>query len=400
MSYLVIVFDIDRFHIINDTCGYNNGNQTLKDFAQILNKKKMKNGFAARIGGDNFVLIIQDYGNSKFPEMLVKEIQSEFSHMENEHMFKQSLSCSAGYSKMPDDGPDFATVFERAEFALSTGEKRRVVIGYDSTVHDAIIKGTALEKSLADAIEAGEMELYYQPKISLTTKKIIGVEALIRWVKPDGEVIPPSKFVPVAENSHLITKIGEYVMQEACKQNKIWQDMGLPNIVMSINLTSEDFYQKNVKQYISEILSQTKLSPEWLEIEITESLAMKDIDFAVQQMQELRDMGLKLAMDDFGTGYSSLSYIQKMPISLLKLDRSFIILLEDDLVAQEIVSAVIKIAKSKKIETIAEGTETIGQIEILEKLGCDYAQGFLFGKPMRASELTGYLSKSMEQGYV
>ena len=185
-------------------------------------------------------------------------------------------------------------------------------------------------------------------------------------------------------------------MHEACRQNKEWQDMGLPKIVMSINLTSEDFYQKNVRQYISKILEKTGLDPEWLEIELTESLAMKDIEFAVQQMQELRDMGLKLAMDDFGTGYSSLSYIQKMPISLLKLDRSFIMFLEDDLVAQEIVSAVIKIAKSKKIETIAEGTETIGQVEILERFGCDYAQGFLFGKPMRASELTEYLKNSRE----
>ena len=185
-------------------------------------------------------------------------------------------------------------------------------------------------------------------------------------------------------------------MDEACRQNRLWQNMGLPPIIMSINLTSEDFYQKDVKQYIYEKLMETGLSAEWLEIELTESLAMKDIDFAVQQMQELRDMGLKLAMDDFGTGYSSLSYIQKMPITLLKLDRSFITLIEDDLVAQEIVSAVIKIAKSKKIKTIAEGVETEGQLKMLEDFGCDYVQGFLFGKPMCAAELTEYLRNSMQ----
>lgn len=396
LSYWVFVFDIDRFHIINDTCGYEAGNQMLKKFADILNYQKRNSGFAARIGGDSFVLIVQDYGDQQYPNIIIQQIQNEMACMENDNIFnKQSLSCSVGYSRMPDDGPDFLTVFERAEFALTMGEKRRAIIRYDSTVHDTIITGSALEKSLADAIEAGELELYYQPKISLKTKKIMGVEALIRWIKPDGEVISPEKFVPIAENSHLITKIGEYVMHEACRQNKEWQDMGLSKIVMSINLTSEDFYQKNVRQYISKILEKTGLSPEWLEIELTESLAMKDIDFAVQQMQELRDMGLKLAMDDFGTGYSSLSYIQKMPISLLKLDRSFIMFLEDDLVAQEIVSAVIKIAKSKKIETIAEGTETEGQVEILERFGCDYAQGFLFGKPMKASEFTDYLKRSM-----
>ena len=395
LSYWVIDFDIDRFHIINDTCGYSNGNQVLKDFASILYKQKRKSGFAARIGGDNFVLIVQDYGDAQYPKLLIQEIQNEISYIGNEHMYNQSLSFSAGYSKMPDDGPDFSTVFERAEFALSTCEKRRSVVRYDSSVHDSIISVTAIEKALADAIEAKELVLYYQPKISLKTKKIMGVEALIRWKKPNGEIVSPEQFVPIAENSHLITKIGEYVMHEACRQNKFWQNMGFPPIVMSINLTSEDFYQKNVKEYLADILARTGLGPEWLEVELTESLAMKDIDFAVQQMQELRDMGLKLAMDDFGTGYSSLSYIQKMPLSLLKLDRSFIVLIENDIVAREIVSAVIKIAKSKKIETIAEGTETPRQIEILEKFGCDYAQGFLFGRPMSADELTEYLRKSM-----
>lgn len=396
MSYWVMVFDIDNFHIVNDTCGYSSGNKMLKEFADILYKKKGNNGFAARVGGDNFVLVIQDYGDPHYPVIVIQEVQDEIAHIGNGNLFNQNISCSAGYAKMPYDGDDFLRVFESAEFALSTGEKKRSVVRFDSTVHDSIIMAAALEKSLADAIEAGELRLYYQPKISIKTRKIMGVEALIRWIKPNGEVISPEKFVPIAENSHLITKIGEYVMHEACRQNKIWQNMGLPPIIMSINLTSEDFYQKDVKQYIMEILMETGLSPDWLEIEITESLAMKDIDFAVQQMQELRDMGLKLAIDDFGTGYSSLSYIQKMPITLLKLDRSFIILLEDDLVAQEIVSAVIKIAKSKKIKTIAEGVETEGQVKMLEKFGCDYIQGYLFGKPMCADELTEYLRQSID----
>ncbi len=395
LSYWVIVFDIDNFHIINDTCGYGSGNKMLKEFSDILYKKKGRNGFAARVGGDNFALIIQDYGDPNYPIVVAQEIQEEIANIGREHDFKQNISCSAGYSRMPADGEDFITVFERAEFALSTGEKKRSLVMFDSRVHDSILTAAALERSLADAIESGELALYYQPKISVKTRKIMGVEALIRWIKPDGTVISPEHFVPVAENSHLITKIGEYVMDEACRQNKAWQNMGFPPIVMSINLTSEDFYQKDVKQYISEKLMETGLSPEWLEIELTESLAMKDIDFAVQQMQELRDIGLKLAMDDFGTGYSSLSYIQKMPITLLKLDKSFITLIEDDNVAREIVSAVIKIAKSKRINTIAEGVETEGQLAILEELGCDFIQGFLFEKPMCAAELTNYLQRSM-----
>lgn len=396
LSYWVIVFDIDNFHIINDTCGYGKGNQMLKEFSDILYKKKGKNGFAARVGGDNFVLIIQDYGDPNYPVIIAQEIQEEISNIGREHDFKQNISCSAGYSRMPADGEDFITVFERAEFALSTGEKKRSMVMFDSRIHDSILTAAALEKSLAEAIEKGELALYYQPKISVKTRKIMGVEALIRWIKPDGTVVSPEHFVPVAENSHLITKIGEYVMDEACRQNKMWQNMGFPPIIMSINLTSEDFYQKDVKQFISEKLMETGLSPEWLEIELTESLAMKDIDFAVSQMQELRDIGLKLAMDDFGTGYSSLSYIQKMPITLLKLDKSFITLIEDDNVAREIVSAIIKIAKSKRINTIAEGVETEGQFAILEELGCDFIQGFLFERPMSAVQLTEYLRRSMQ----
>ena len=397
LSYWVIVFDIDNFHIINDTCGYSKGNQMLKEFSDILYKKKGKSGFAARVGGDNFALIVQDYGDPNAPIVLAQEIQEEIASIGREHDFKQNISCSAGYSRMPADGEDFITVFERAEFALSTGDKKRSLVMFDTRVHDSILNTAALEKSLAEAIDSGELALYYQPKISVKTRKVMGVEALIRWIKPDGTVITPKHFVPIAENSHLITKIGEYVMDEACRQNKAWQNMGLPPVVMSINLTSEDFYQKDVKAFIQEKLMETGLGAEWLEIELTESLAMKDIDFAVSQMQELRDIGLKLAMDDFGTGYSSLSYIQKMPITLLKLDKSFITLIEDDNVAREIVSAIIKIAKSKRINTIAEGVETEGQLKILEELGCDFIQGFLFEKPMCADELTDYLRRSMLQ---
>ena len=210
----------------------------------------------------------------------------------------------------------------------------------------------------------------------------MGMEALIRWVRPDGTVVPPSEFIPVAESSLLITKISDFVLYEACRQNKAWQDMGLPPVTVSINLTAVDFYQTDVKESIIKALDATGLDPQWLDVELTESLALKDIDHAIQQMQEIRDLGVKLSMDDFGTGYSSLSYIQVLPITLLKLDRSFIMYLEEDEISREIVSAVIRIAKTKKIETIAEGIETIGQADILKEAGCDHAQGYFYGKPM------------------
>ena len=199
-------------------------------------------------------------------------------------------------------------------------------------------------------------------------------------------MISPNVFIPIAEKTGMISDISHFVLCEACEQNALWQQMGLTPIVMSINFASGDFYQANVCDIVQDELYRVGLQPKWLELELTERLALGDINYTVQQMNALRDMGILLAMDDFGTGYSSLSYIQLLPLTLLKLDRSFIIEIVTDTVAQEIVSAVIKIAKSMDIETIAEGVEYEDQAEVLRKMGCDYIQGYLYGKPMPALE--------------
>lgn len=387
-SYWIIVLDIDKFHIVNDTCGYTNGNRILKDFAHILYKFVTPGGLAARISGDNFALVLRDYGDDELPIRTAHSIQDEFAKLAVNEYAAISLSCSAGFSKMPDDGDSFLDVMEHAEFALkSVSGKQAYICGYEPSMHDSIIGISELEKSLELAIDNNELQLFYQPKIDLGTGKIMGVEALIRWIKPDGTIITPDAFVPIAESSRLIGRISDYVLNEGCRQNKMWQKMGFPNIVMSINFTSTDFYQKDLKERVFEALVKSGLDAEWLEVELTETLALSDIDYAVSQMNKLRELGVKLAMDDFGTGYSSLSYLQILPITLLKLDRSFITDIQHDNIAFEIVSAVISIAKSKKIKTIAEGIENEGQEEILRKAGCDYGQGFLYGKPMPPQKL-------------
>ncbi|MBQ1537731.1 MAG: EAL domain-containing protein, partial [Ruminococcus sp.] len=268
------------------------------------------------------------------------------------------------------------------------------ICAYEPSMHDSIIGNTEMEKALALAIEKNELQLFYQPKIDLATNKIMGVEALIRWIKPDGTIISPDVFVPIAESSHLIGKISDYVLNEGCRQNKLWQKMGYPNIVMSINFASTDFYQTDLKDKVFEALVRSGLDAQWLEVELTETLALSDVNFAIAQMNKLRELGVKLAMDDFGTGYSSLSYLQTLPITLLKLDRSFITDIEHDNIAYEIVSAVIRIAKSKKIETIAEGIENHVQESILRMAGCDYAQGYLYGKPMPPAELQKFFEEN------
>lgn len=396
-SYWIIILDIDRFHIINDTCGYANGNYILKNFAHILYKFVTPGGLAARISGDNFALLLRDYGDDEIPSRTVKAIQEEFVKLAVDDLSSLNLSCSAGFSKMPDDGESFLDVMEHAEFALKYGNGSQASIcGYNPSMHDSIIGNTELEKNLRLAIENNELQLFYQPKIDLATGRIMGVEALIRWIKPDGTIVKPDSFVPIAEKTHLIGKISEFVLTEGCRQNMMWQKMGYPNIVMSINFTSTDFYQNDLKEKVLDALVKAGLEPQWLEVELTETLALSDIDYAVSQMNKLRELGVKLAMDDFGTGYSSLSYLQILPITLLKLDRSFITDIEHDNIAYEIVSAVIRIAKSKKIETIAEGIENTVQESILRMAGCDYGQGYLYGKPMPANKLEEFFEKNAQ----
>lgn len=387
-NFWIIVLDIDRFHIINDTCGYENGNTILKNFAHILYKFVTPGGLAARISGDNFALILRDYGDDDLPVRTVKSIQEEFARLAVDQLSSINLSCSAGYSMLPRDGKSFRDILDHAEFALkSASGSQGCICAYEPSMHDSIIGNTEMEKALALAIEKNELHLFYQPKIDLATGKIMGVEALIRWIKPDGTIISPDVFVPIAENSHLIGKISDFVLNEGCRQNKMWQKMGYPNIVMSINFASTDFYQTDLKDKVFEALAKSGLDAQWLEVELTETLALSDVNFAISQMNKLRELGVKLAMDDFGTGYSSLSYLQTLPITLLKLDRSFITDIEHDNIAYEIVSAVIRIAKSKKIETIAEGIENQVQESILRMAGCDYAQGYLYGKPMPPSDI-------------
>lgn len=395
-SYWIIVLDIDRFHIINDTCGYANGNYVLRNFAHILYKFVTPGGLAARISGDNFALILRDYGSDELPVRTVKSIQEEFAKLAVDELASINLSCSAGYSRMPEDGDSFLDVMEHAEFALKSGSgNQSSIYGYESSMHDSIIYTTEMEKALVLALNRNEFSLFYQPKIDLSTGRLMGVEALIRWIRPDGTVVTPDAFVPIAERSHLIGRITEFVLNEGCRQNVLWQKMGFPKIVMSVNFTSSDFYQTDLKEKVFDALVKSGLEPQWLEIELTESLALNDIDFAVAQMKKLRELGVKLAMDDFGTGYSSLSYLQTLPITLLKLDRSFITDIEHDNIAYEIVASVIRIAKSKKIETIAEGIENNVQESILRMAGCDYAQGFLYGKPMPPEKLQQFFEQNL-----
>ena len=392
-SYWVIVTDIDRFHLINDTCGYAAGNELLSSFADIMSRQiNTAGGFVSRISGDNFAMIIRDSGDPNLPERIMTKIQRTLATRATGALANRALTCSAGYAKMPQDGASFERVLEHAEFALSTGSD---IIGsvysYTKEMHDTIIRENDIEKMLSEAVMNNQLVMYYQPKISLKTGEIMGLEALVRWKKPDGTIVSPGVFIPIAERSLLITHITQFVLYDTCRQIRLWQTMGLPNLVVSINMSSTDFYQENICQQVQNALKHYQLDPKLLEIELTESLALKDQNMTISRMNEMRALGIHIAMDDFGTGYSSLSYIQKLPFTMLKLDQSFVRHMEDDPVVQEIVSSVVRIAKAKQIETIAEGVETPEQARQLRLSGCDYMQGYLASKPLPAGEIEQFI---------
>ena len=395
-AYWVIVMDIDRFHLINDTCGYAAGNELLKSFADAMIRQQNLGGFGARISGDNFALIMRDTGDEEAPAKIVGRIQRVLATKAVGPLSNRSLTCSAGFAKMPVDGSSFEEILEHAEFALSSGNKALGSISrYTHEMHDTIIQESTLEAQLAEAVMNNELVLYYQPKISLETGEIIGMEALIRWKHPSGNLIAPGVFIPIAERSQLIIQITRFVMDEAVRQAKLWQTMGLPEIVMSINFSSTDFYQTNICEQIQKTLKRHGLESRFLEIELTESMALMDVDMTASRMMELREAGIQLAMDDFGTGYSSLSYLHELPFTMVKLDRSFVVHMHDDPVVQEIVHAVARIASAKKIKTIAEGVETPEQEKMLREAGCDYVQGFLYGHPMCAQEAEQFIRNNV-----
>lgn len=395
-SYYIIAFDVDKFHIINNTCGYSKGNNLLKEIAITLIRNMSNEAICARIGGDNFCILISSAEIDNDPESTIRKIQKDVALITNDTYSNQTITVSAGYCQIPYDGNTFAEALEHAEFALRLGDNaRNSIIKYDTTIKEKIIVRANLEKEIDKAIDNNEFELFYQPKIDLQTGDIMGCEALIRWIKPDGKIISPDLFIPVAESSHAITRISKFVVHQACKQNKLWQDKGLPPITVSVNLSSIDFYQTDVCRTIRTAISDYNLSPEYLEVELTEGLALQDVENAIEQMNNLQKIGIKISMDDFGTGYSSLSYLTVLPISVLKLDRSFIMNLENDLVSREIVSSVINICKSKKIVIVAEGIENEAQADILRKFGCDIAQGYYFGKPMPANKLEELLNTKL-----
>ena len=389
----VMLLDLDRFKVINESLGHSVGDALLSMVGQRLQGSVREHDTVGRQGGDEFLMIFPRAGID-FVARLAKRVLDNLSKpfdIDGHHLV---ISPSIGIAVYPNDGVDAETLLRNAEVAMySAKNSGRCQYQFFTIELNSIAQfRLKLETGLRRALEDGEFVLHYQPQVETLSGRIVGCEALIRWVTPAGLYFP-LQFIPLAEETGLIVPIGEWVLTTACSQVKAWQDSGLPAIPVAVNLSSVQFAQADIQQKIRSILISTGLAPKWLELEITETVSMSDADYTTETIHALNDLGISFAIDDFGTGYSSLSYLKRFRVSKLKIDKSFIHNVPHDPEDSAIVEAVINLGKILKLQTCAEGVETLEQFQYLKALHCDQCQGYFFGKPVPADDFARLLGE-------
>jgi diguanylate cyclase (GGDEF)-like protein/PAS domain S-box-containing protein len=389
----LLFLDLDRFKDINDSLGHSVGDLLLQKIGERLKTWGREQDTVARLGGDEFLIMvtgIKDATDAAVAgERLMDAMTAEI--VIQGHSF--SINCSLGISVFPEHGADGETLIKNADAAMYSAKEngRNNFQFFTEEMNARVVERLTLENSLRLALEKEQLFLVYQPQMDIATGRITGMEALLRWQHPDLGLVPPDKFIRIAENSGLIVPIGEWVLRTACCQARKWQDEGLPAVSVAVNVSAVQFRQVDFCELIRRVLDETSLAPQYLELELTESLLLSNADVMFPVFQELKAMGLKLAIDDFGTGYSSLSYLKKFPVSKLKIDRSFVRDVAVDPDDAAIATAIISMAKSLKLKVIAEGVENEGQMSFLRAHQCDEIQGYYFSKPLAVDKVADKL---------
>ncbi|MDQ0231711.1 sensor domain-containing protein [Metabacillus malikii] len=388
----IIYFDINRFKFFNKTFGSHIGDQLLIKVAKRIKSVISGSNLIARQSDDEFSILLKDASQSTVSQLTNKVLQQLQQPIEinGQDVF---ITLSIGVSFYPYNGDNSDTLLKNADTAMSYAKAKGMnnVKFYSVEMNKQNKRKLLLEGSLRNALAKGELQLFYQPKINVHTRQLVGVEALIRWNSKELGMISPGEFIPIAEETGLIIPIGEWVLQTACKQNKLWQDLGYSPINMSINLSARQFQQLNLLEMIERTLQETQLDAKYLNLEITETMAMHDLDQSVEKLGQLKSLGVSISLDDFGTGYSSLNYLHKFPLDVLKIDKSFIHNILSDQQSAAIVKAIISVSKSLNLTVIAEGVEVLDQLEFLISENCDEVQGYYFSPPVPAIELESML---------
>ena len=386
-GFAVCVLDLDRFKLINDSMGHRAGDELLKQVARRLVNMVRSVDTVARFGGDEFVLLLGQLRLPADAERVGRKVIEELQAPVNIGELEIHTSVSIGVAFYPDDGTTIETLYAHADAAMYCAKNRggSNVQCFASSMNLATEERVRFEADLHRALKLQQFELHYQPKFSAPTMQIRSVEALIRWRHPERGLIAPAEFIPLAEESGLIVPIGEWVLREACRQARAWQDQGLPMVRIAVNVSALQFRRLDLVDTVRRALIDADVNARYLEIELTESAVMTHPEESVEILERLSRMGVVVSVDDFGTGYSSISYLRRFPIDKLKIDRTFISNLMTSAEDASIVRAIISLAHGLRLKVVAEGVETAEQVSFLQKLGCDQYQGFFFSRPVTAT---------------
>jgi diguanylate cyclase (GGDEF)-like protein len=392
----VLFIDLDRFKLINDSLGHDAGDILLIEMANRLRGTLRTSDVVARLGGDEFVVLLNEITDIQQVKTVAGHLLSALSKSMELSGQECRVTASIGVAMYPDDGTDEQTLTKRADIAmyLAKAEGKNDVRFFSHEISTQSLDRLTIETDLQHALERNELCLYYQPKLDVRTNKISGVEALLRWNHPTLGLLPPVQFISVAEETGLIVPIGRWVMKTACAQAVAWQRQGLPLMSMAVNVSPRQFSDENLLRDIEDALAVSGLDPKCLQIEITESMVMLNVERAIRVLDSIQSRGVHLAIDDFGTGYSSMSVLKRFPIDTIKIDRSFVRDLPKNSEDKAIAQAIISMGKALGLTVVAEGVETVEQDQFLRLHACDEIQGFLFSKPVPADQIEGIVLKA------
>lgn len=398
----VLLLDVDRFKVINDSLGHQFGDQVLCAVALRLQQSVREADTVARLGGDEFVVLLAEVAAEEDIGMVATNLLNNLTLPYRIGEREITVTASTGISIYPKDSNEAATLIRDADLAMYRAKQDggSNFCFYTSEMNQHAMETMEVESALRLALEREEFCLHYQPKVSLASGRIIGCEALVRWLHPLRGMVSPADFVPLAEETGLIVPLGTWVLKEACRQVKAWQVNGLPATGVAVNLSARQLRKRDLPQLVEGILREADLDPRFLELELTESMVMNDPAGAERTMQTLKELGVGLSLDDFGTGYSSLNYLRRFPVDSLKIDRSFIRNVATDPSGASVVTSIIDIAHNLSLTAVAEGVETIDQLTFLKGCGCDVFQGFLFSKPLPPGEFADLLQEERRLGCI